>query len=76
MVIASEAIDFRNARRNAKYFNEMSKAKTIAYGEGKDDAIEEIAKSMLKKYSFDEIAEITGLSKEYIESLKNENSSH
>ena len=74
MVIASEAIDFRNARRNAKYFNEMSKAKTIAYGEGKDDAIEEIAKSMLKETSFDieMISKITGLSKEYIESLKND----
>ena len=79
MVIASEAVDFRNARRNAKYFNEMSKAKTIAYGEGIEFGLDkrnkEIAKTMLKESTFDieMISKITGLTKEEIILLKEEN---
>ena len=50
--------------------------KMIAYNEGemngKNERNKEIAKSMLKKYSIDEIISITGLSKEEIESLKEE----
>ncbi len=59
------------------FYNKEEFQKRAAYEEGKNDGYvsgkKEIAKTMLKKYSIEEIIAITGLSKEEIESLKEEN---
>ena len=61
--------------KNDGYVSGKNDGYTLGKDEGKLDEKKEIAKTMLKETSFDieMISKITGLSKEEIESLKEEN---
>ena len=74
MILVANKKDLKQAKRVAKKWASVDMELVIAYGEGKDDKAEEIAKAMLKKIpelSMKKISEITGLSIENIEELKN-----
>ena len=70
MILAANAEDFRQARK-AKRWTSEEKERVIAYGEGKDDMANEIAKAMLEESDVSYISKVTGLSIENIEELKN-----
>ena len=70
MILAANKKDLRQAKRVAKRWASVDIERVIAYGEGKDDKSEEIAKAMLKKSDISYISEVTGLSIEAIKELQ------
>ena len=71
MTIAETELGFMNDRKTLKVFNIEEKARTIGYGDGKNDRNIEIAKNMLKDgASIDYISKMTDLKVEEVEKLQ------
>ena len=73
MILAANKKDLKQAKRVAKKWASVDIERVIAYGEGKDDKAEEIAKAMLKKIpelGMEQISKITGLPLEVINELQ------
>ena len=72
MTITETELGFMNDRKTLKVFNIEEKARTIGYGDGKNDRNIEIAKNMLKDgASIDYISKMTDLKIEEVEKLQN-----
>ena len=73
MTIALYPTDIRKDKELYKCYNWLENTKNIIYGEGSEDKAIEIAQKMLmKNEDISYISEITGLSINEIEDLKNE----
>ncbi len=73
MTIATSPTDLRQDKELRKIYNWKENLKNVFYGEGRDDGRREIARKMLKKNSdISYISEMTDLSIEEIEEIKEE----